>query len=522
MTSDRLHELLDHAILGDIAPADHAELQDALKRDLESRRLYRERMDIEASLKDWAEEALDTKPADPASRSPLPATISGKVIAAVLSCVVCMAVLISFYTGNNNPPLPSDIPEVVNSGDSTPSVGRIRFSKDAQRAESDVAFPDRFRTELVNLKTGIAELLFDSGTNLILEAPCELAVLSADAARLIRGNVTVNVTERSNGFVLETPEATIYDEGTEYAVALDDTATEVHVFDGSVICVSEQGDTATEDLIEAGEAFRFDRRTSRPPGRVPFGQRQFVRELDARIERSADGELLAFDGFENIAGRLRRGRSGFGWEGGWTAMGRKRGPHGEVVPAPSGSVFGFDRNDRMCLRLADSDLRRTLSSPITIENSQPVFVSFVLNRELATPDENSESSFRLSIEPAAVSYRRRFPITTFGISSDGFPYINNAGQIEQTAIHLPYNLTLLVVLKLHRDENVTRAAARIYQEGQRLDAIEPLAWTIRCDSTAERSEFDSLRLSASGAGAWLVDELRLSTTWSSAMPHEAD
>lgn len=70
---------------------------------------------------------------------------------------------------------------------------------------------------------------FDSGSDIVMEAPCEMVVLSSESARLLSGSVFVNVTDLSNGFVLETPESRIIDEGTEYAVALDQNSTEVAV-----------------------------------------------------------------------------------------------------------------------------------------------------------------------------------------------------------------------------------------------------------------------------------------------------
>lgn len=520
MNHDRLSELIENAIQDEITPSEHEELQSILKRDSKSRRLYRERMDIEAALRTWAEEGSEAdhvrtnSVGSPSNREP-----RLRFIAVVLSSLACLVVAAGWYVASHGDrPLPNGQPgPLINASDDGRFFGSLRLSNDGRWAEIDRSKQQRFREEHVTLETGVAELLFDSGTNLVLEAPCELAVLSADTARLIRGSVYVNVTDRSNGFILETPETTIYDEGTEYAVALEESATEVHVFEGSVLCVSDEGPSATENLVEAGEAYRFDRRTPGPPGRVPFGQRKFVRQLDAEIQQTAGDELLAYDGFENIAGRIRRGRSGFGWDGGWTAIGRKRGPLAKVVPAPSGTVFEVDRNERMCLKLSDSDLRRKLNTPKQLNASQPIYVSFLLNRDQIIAEQDSFASFRISMEPKSTSHRRRFPVVAFGISSEGFPYINCAGNIEQTAIHLPQNSTLLIVLKMSFDDEASRVAARIYQQEETVDTSEPDAWTIQCDAPVSRPELDSIRLSSNGEGDWLIDELRISTSWFAAV-----
>ena len=108
-------------------------------------------------------------------------------------------------------------------------------------------------------------------------------------SRLITGSVFVNVTEVSNGFLLETPEAQIIDEGTQYAVILDSLATEVHVVDGSVIWTPTNADVDFEDRITTGDARRYLRSEPSRANRIPFGKRQFVRRID---EQSAAIQII--------------------------------------------------------------------------------------------------------------------------------------------------------------------------------------------------------------------------------------
>ena len=122
-------------------------------------------------------------------------------------------------------------------------------------------------------------------------------------------------SQQRSHLAIWTPEAHILDEGTQYAVSLDADSIEVHVFDGSVIWIAERGDSEFEDRIGSGEAKRFTRAAPNRPHRIPFGQRQFVRRIESDIRNAAGAGLLAYDGFENLAGQLRRGRSGFGWAG---------------------------------------------------------------------------------------------------------------------------------------------------------------------------------------------------------------
>ncbi len=57
MNRETLHALMAALINGDISPEDHERLQRILKNDAEARAIFRERMDLEASLRTWALES---------------------------------------------------------------------------------------------------------------------------------------------------------------------------------------------------------------------------------------------------------------------------------------------------------------------------------------------------------------------------------------------------------------------------------------------------------------------------------
>jgi hypothetical protein len=64
-------------------------------------------------------------------------------------------------------------------------------------------------------------------------------------------------------------------------------------------------DNPIEERISTGEARRYLRTEPSRSHRIPFGQGQFVRKIEAEILQASGGELLAYDGFENLAGQLR-------------------------------------------------------------------------------------------------------------------------------------------------------------------------------------------------------------------------
>jgi hypothetical protein len=88
----------------------------------------------------------------------------------------------------------------------------------------------------LNLASGVAEIDFDIGVKVILQAPAAFQLLSPNSARLQRGKATVEIkNERARGFKILTPEATFVDQGTEFGVEVaPGGSSKVHVFKGLV------------------------------------------------------------------------------------------------------------------------------------------------------------------------------------------------------------------------------------------------------------------------------------------------
>jgi ferric-dicitrate binding protein FerR (iron transport regulator) len=349
MNDAELRRTINDCLAGDISPEQHQALQQSLKSDPQARAVFRECVDVEASLRTWAaENAPAQRPDAPARR------VSGLVrrsyaILAIAASVALIA-LSGWLWQQGSKRSQEQIAEQPRDAmvDTLAHLGTVLQQEACVWTPSrTLSTGSRFSVGPLSLVSGIAELKFDSGTKVVMQGPCELQVASADTAELLAGNVVVHVTELSDGFTLKTPDATIIDEGTEYAVSLDDEATEVHVFDGSVFWepVTDAEDASLE-RIEAGEARRYLRSNPAAGARIPLEMRKFVRRIEADVRESSGAGLLAYDGFENLAGRIRRGRSGFGWSGGWLPSFRGRGSMGAIVDAPDDTVFGLSRRGR--------------------------------------------------------------------------------------------------------------------------------------------------------------------------------
>lgn len=112
-------------------------------------------------------------------------------------------------------------------------------------------------TGLQELNQGVLVLRFASTAEVILEAPSRFEIIDEKRIALHSGKAVVLCpTEEAHGFVVQTPNGTLKDLGTEFgvSVASDGDATAV-VFDGAIELTS----THTQAVrLEAGDAWRVD------------------------------------------------------------------------------------------------------------------------------------------------------------------------------------------------------------------------------------------------------------------------
>lgn len=87
----------------------------------------------------------------------------------------------------------------------------------------------------LKLASGLAEIHFKTGAEVILEGPAEFEIRSGGKAWLERGKLLARVPERAIGFTVETPKGKVIDLGTSFGTSVTDTGeTETQVFEGKV------------------------------------------------------------------------------------------------------------------------------------------------------------------------------------------------------------------------------------------------------------------------------------------------
>jgi hypothetical protein len=164
-------------------------------------------------------------------------------------------------------------------GPDSPSVG--------QRAS-------RFR-----LRSGLAEIRYDSGVTAVLEGPADLEVTGPAVAALRRGRAVTTVPEGAKGFVVATPSAEITDLGTEFGVAVDESdsgvTTTVQVYRGEVVAESRSAERTPDRArrLTSGNAVAISAvsgKTGSPAAatvEVAFREDRFVRRFPSPAERRA-------------------------------------------------------------------------------------------------------------------------------------------------------------------------------------------------------------------------------------------
>jgi len=151
----------------------------------------------------------------------------------------------------------------------------------------------------LDLQSGLAEITFNDGAQIVLEGPCQVTLQGTSAARLQRGKLAAKVEkDTAQGFVIDTPFGTVTDLGTEFGVEVTEETIDVGVYRGKVsMAVAASGEVVH---LTAGETARADRQGNVTSGSGQPERLAIVREIrrpappatPARPPHSANGAII--------------------------------------------------------------------------------------------------------------------------------------------------------------------------------------------------------------------------------------
>ncbi len=227
--------MLSHQEDGGLSSNQHDRLREILLEYPEARRQYAQQQLIDAALHLEQSAGLDMAPlATPPTvySYPLFSTIHWLGLAA--SVVLALGVglgLGGYLFSPSDATLVDSQPEPIDDSVALVTQALEVEWLDDQKIVAGTPLP----TGRLALASGLLQLEFYSGAQLIVEGPAELELLGPNEATCYRGKLRAFVPEHAKGFTVHAPQFQLVDLGTEFGIQVGaDGAAEVQVFDGEV------------------------------------------------------------------------------------------------------------------------------------------------------------------------------------------------------------------------------------------------------------------------------------------------
>lgn len=123
------------------------------------------------------------------------------------------------------------------------------------------------------LRAGLAEVMLDNGSSVVLQGPVEVEFIDTDHIRLLRGRLTGHAPGEGVTLDVLTPTLDVVDLGTRFGVEVNEAgSTEVHVLEGSVQVTDQAGDN---QIVTEGQALVSNRVGDSTPKPAPLDRTRF-------------------------------------------------------------------------------------------------------------------------------------------------------------------------------------------------------------------------------------------------------
>jgi hypothetical protein len=152
---------------------------------------------------------------------------------------------------------------------------------------------DDIRTEHYSLRAGFVKLAYDSGANVVIEAPAEFTPLSTNKILLHKGKVFAHVPGNAIGFTIDTPGSSIIDLGTEFGVYVNEqNSSQVHVAQGKVNLIAGlSGRTRQSEIVQQAQARQVSK-AGQTIEKVNYSNNFFARDISSRDKTISYGSPL--------------------------------------------------------------------------------------------------------------------------------------------------------------------------------------------------------------------------------------
>ena len=291
MNDERLDQLIDAHLNGEMTEAERRELEERLLHSAAERVRFWELAETHAVL----HEAMQRQLAGGAAMAATPPRASLLAAwrrwslpwAAAAVLVVAAAVWLSMRGTLREPGAESEPGFVVRETlHGRWADGReVRVSENAGRGGW-------------NLQNGLISLAGADGVELLIEGPAVGEWLGAQHLRLTSGTVVVRMPKGRSGFVVETAQMRVIDLGTEFGVSVSQSGDEsVQVYDG-LVRTEATASRATQEL-KAGSGLRCSASGELAP--AAFVEDRFIRRMPRTTPITPGGPLYNRSAVESVA-----------------------------------------------------------------------------------------------------------------------------------------------------------------------------------------------------------------------------
>lgn len=248
MSPEERNRLIDSLLEADISDADFLRLEAELHVDPVARRAYYDRQKLHLLLAAEAQGGLNrqSRPTVRMMSSSSALSSNFRAFAAALVALVSLSALVWQYI---------QAPDVARAEEARAAGYAVLAgqSDPVWASAVPIAEGDLIPEGALHLQSGVARLELFSGVSVVLEGDAEFEILSDMEMKVSRGKVRARVPEAATGFRIHMPDGDVVDLGTEFALDVGETKSEVHVIDGEI---EWHPSNATMQLMTQGQAVR--------------------------------------------------------------------------------------------------------------------------------------------------------------------------------------------------------------------------------------------------------------------------
>lgn len=171
----------------------------------------------------------------------------------------------------------------ISSINENSSVARITNSLDAVWLGAYRSNGTWLTPGTLELQSGSAEIIFDSGAEIILQGPAELKLITPYHADLVIGKATVKIPSQAAGFKLDTPSSSFSDQNSSFGIVVaSDQSTEIHVIQG-LVEATPKTNSGLSRVLSGKESARLTNSSILAANRIQYSPQSFDLALPTRI-----------------------------------------------------------------------------------------------------------------------------------------------------------------------------------------------------------------------------------------------